>query len=299
MSSPLTRVRLKQISQLIEKGKRLDERGLHDYRDLKIELGLIERAEGSARVLLGKTEVLVGVKVETGTPFPDTPNDGVQTVNAELVPLASPNFEPGPPDENSIELARIVDRGIRESKAIDTEKLVIEPGKKVFVVFIDVYVLNHDGNLIDASALAAMSALLNTKMPNYEIKDGELKIKQGYTPLPLKNHPITVTIGKIGNTLIVDPWAEEEQVINKNLKKQKIKVKKEKVYSVSSSVADSTAAVFGASSTGAPFAARLAITPSFVTGVYAPPVKVYSHFLHFQTPTLTRLTFMKPQLGHL
>ncbi|MBE3116764.1 exosome complex protein Rrp42, partial [Candidatus Bathyarchaeota archaeon] len=214
MSSPLTRVRLKQISQLIEKGKRLDERGLHDYRDLKIEQGLIERAEGSARVLLGKTEVLVGVKVETGTPFPDTPNDGVQTVNVELVPIASPNFEPGPPDENSIELARIVDRGIRESKAIDTEKLVIEPGKKVFVVFIDVYVLNHDGNLIDASALAAMSALLNTKMPNYEIKDGELKIKQGYTPLPLKNHPITVTIGKIGNTLIVDPWAEEEQVMD-------------------------------------------------------------------------------------
>ena len=214
MSSPLTRVRLKQISQLIEKGKRLDERGLHDYRDLKIEQGLIERAEGSARVLLGKTEVLVGVKVETGTPFPDTPNDGVQTVNAELVPIASPNFEPGPPDENSIELARIVDRGIRESKAIDTEKLCIEPGKKVFVVFIDVYVLNHDGNLIDASALAAMSALLNTKMPNYEIKDGELKIKQGYTPLPLKNHPITVTIGKIGNTLIVDPWAEEEQVMD-------------------------------------------------------------------------------------
>jgi len=217
MSSPLTRVRLKQISQLIEKGKRLDERGLHDYRDLKIEQGLIERAEGSARVLLGKTEVLVGVKVETGEPFPDTPNDGVQTVNAELVPIASPNFEPGPPDENSIELARIVDRGIRESKAIDTEKLCIEPGKKVFVVFIDVYVLNHDGNLIDASALAAMSALLNTKMPNYEIKDGELKIKQGYTPLPLKNHPITVTIGKIGNTLIVDPWAEEEQVMDSRL----------------------------------------------------------------------------------
>jgi exosome complex component RRP42 len=217
MSSQLTRVRLKQISQLIEKGKRLDERGLQDYRDLKIEQGLIERAEGSARVLLGKTEVLVGVKVETGEPFPDTPNDGVQTVNAELVPLASPNFEPGPPDENSIELARIVDRGIRESKAIDTEKLCIEPGKKVFVVFIDVYVLNHDGNLIDASALAAMSALLNAKMPNYEVKDGELKIKQGYTPLPIKNHPITVTIGKIGNTLIVDPWAEEEQVMDSRL----------------------------------------------------------------------------------
>jgi exosome complex component RRP42 len=217
MSSLVTRVRLKQIEQLIEKAKRLDGRGLSDYREIKIEQGIIEKAEGSARVLLGKTEVLVGVKVETGTPFPDTPNDGVMTVNAELVPLASPTFEPGPPDENSIELARIVDRGIRESKAIDTAKLVIEPGKKVFVVFVDIYVLNHDGNLIDASALAAVSALLNTKMPNYEVKDGEVIIKQGYTPLPLKSHPITVTLGKINNKLIVDAWLEEEQVIDARL----------------------------------------------------------------------------------
>jgi exosome complex component RRP42 len=217
MSSLITKVRVKQISQHIENGKRLDERGLQDYREIKVEQGVIEKAEGSARVYLGKTEVLVGVKVETGEPFSDTPNEGVQTVNAELVPLASPNFEPGPPDENSIELARIVDRGIRESHAIDTEKLCIEPGKKVFVVFVDVYVLNHDGNLIDASALASLAALMNTKMPNYEIKDGELKIKQGYTPLPIKSHPITVTIGKIGNQLIVDPQLEEEQVIDSRI----------------------------------------------------------------------------------
>jgi exosome complex component RRP42 len=217
MSSLITKVRLKQIEGLLEKGKRLDDRGLLDTREIKIEQGLIERAEGSARCLLGRSEVLAGVKVELGEPFPDTPNDGVMTVNAELVPLASPNFEPGPPDENSIELARVVDRGIRESHAIDTEKLCIEPGKKVFVVFVDVYVLNHDGNLIDCSALAALSALMNTKMPNYEIKDGEVKIKQGYTPLPMKNHPITVTIGKINNNLIVDPWLEEEKVMDSRI----------------------------------------------------------------------------------
>jgi exosome complex component RRP42 len=141
----------------------------------------------------------------------------VLTVNAELVPLASPSFEPGPPDENSIELARIVDRGIRESKTVDNTKLCIEPGKKVFVIFVDVYVLNHDGNLIDASALAAVSALLNTKMPNYEVKDGEVKIKQGYTPLPMKTHPVTVTIGKINDKLIIDPSSEEEQVMDSRI----------------------------------------------------------------------------------
>jgi exosome complex component RRP42 len=214
MATVVTRVKQKQIAQLLEKGNRLDGRTMDEHREIKIEQGIIERAEGSARVLLGKTEVVAGVKVEMGEPFPDTPNEGVLTVNAELVPLASPKFEPGPPDENSVELARIVDRGIRESKAIDTEKLCIEPGKKVFVVFVDVYVLNHDGNLIDASALAAMGALLNTKMSNYEIEDGEVKKKSGYTPLPIKRHPITVTFGKIDGKLIVDPCFEEEQVMD-------------------------------------------------------------------------------------
>lgn len=217
MSSLITRVRLKQIENLIEKGKRLDGRGLGDYREIKIEQGIIEKAEGSAKVLLGKTEVLVGVKIETGEPFPDTPNEGVLTVNAELVPLASPSFEAGPPDENSIELARVVDRGIRESKAIDAEKLVIEAGKKVFVVFVDIYVLNHDGNLIDAAAIAAVAALRNTKMPNYEIENGEVKIKQGYTQLPMKAYPITVTLGKISGKLIVDPWLEEEEAIDSRI----------------------------------------------------------------------------------
>jgi len=217
MSSMITRVKQKQIAQLIAKGKRLDGRGLTDYREIKVEQGIIERAEGSARVLLGRTEVMVGTKIETGQPFSDTPNEGVLTVNAELVPLASSTFEAGPPDENSIELARIVDRGIRESKAINLEKLCIEPGKKVFVVFVDVYVLNHDGNLIDASALAAMAALLNTKMPNYEIEEGEVKIKSGYTPLPIRRHPITVTFAKINDKLVVDSWLEEEQIMDARL----------------------------------------------------------------------------------
>ncbi len=215
--SMIVRVKQKQIAQLMSKGKRLDGRGLTDYREIKVEMGVVEKAEGSARVLLGKTEVLVGVKVEVGTPFPDTPNEGVLTVNAELVPLASPTFEPGPPNENAIELARVIDRGIRESKAINLEKLCLEPGKKVIVVFVDVYVLNHDGNLIDASAISALAALVNTKMFKYEIEGEEVKVKPGYTPLPMQNYPIAITFAKIDGTLAVDPWLEEEQVMDARL----------------------------------------------------------------------------------
>ncbi len=215
--SIVARVKQKRIAQLLSKGKRIDGRGLTDYREIKIETGIIERAEGSARVRLGKTEVLVGTKIEVGEPFPDVPNEGVLTVNAELVPLASPTFEPGPPNENAIELARVVDRGIRESKAIGLEDLCIIPGKKVFIVFVDIYVLNHDGNLIDASALAALAALTNTKMFNYEVKNGEIEIKPGYKRLPIKNYPIAVTFAKINDKLIVDPWLEEENVMDARL----------------------------------------------------------------------------------
>jgi len=215
--SMIIRVKQKQIAQLMAEGKRLDGRELNQYREIKLEMGVIEKAEGSARVLLGKTDVLVGVKIEVGEPFSDTPDEGVLTVNAELVPLASPTFEPGPPDENAIELARVVDRGIRESKAINLEKLCIEPGKKVLVVFIDVYVLNYDGNLIDASSVAALAALLNTKTFKYDVEEGEIKVKPGYTQLPIQNYPIAVTFAKINGKLAIDPWLEEEQVMDSRL----------------------------------------------------------------------------------
>ncbi|MCW4016437.1 MAG: exosome complex protein Rrp42 [Candidatus Bathyarchaeota archaeon] len=216
-STIVVNVKKKRITELLAGGKRTDGRGVNDYREIQIESGVIERAEGSARVRLGKTEIIVGVKIGTGTPFPDTPDTGVLTVNAELVPLASPSFEPGPPGEDAVELARVVDRGIRESKAIDLEKLCVESGKLVFVVFVDVYVLNHDGNLIDASAMAALAALVNTKMFKYTVEEGEIVKKPGYTPLPMLDYPIAVTFAKIGNKLILDTGLDEEQVMDARL----------------------------------------------------------------------------------
>jgi len=214
---PVAKLEQKTVIDMISKGKRIDERGVDSYRPLQIEVGLIEKANGSAQVHLGKTKVLVGVKVETGEPFPDTPDEGVLTVNAELVPLASPSFEPGPPSEEAIELARVVDRGIRESKAVDVKSLVIQKGKKVQVVYVDVYVLDHDGNLIDAAAMAALSALINAKVAKMEMKGDEIVAKGGQHSLPLNNYPVAVTFAKIDKTLLVDPSLGEEQVMSARL----------------------------------------------------------------------------------
>jgi len=214
---PLAVLGQKTIIDMINDGRRLDGRDLSTYRELSVETGVIEKANGSAMVNLGKTKVLVGVKIEDGEPFPDTPAEGVLTVNAELVPLASPSFEAGPPNENAIELARVVDRGIRESKAMQVKELCIKEGERVFVVYVDVYVLDHDGNLIDASAIASLAALLTAKMFDYDYKDGKVNYKTKTKPLSIVNQPVAVTLAKIGDRIVVDPVLEEEQVMTARL----------------------------------------------------------------------------------
>lgn len=219
-SSPdyiLPKLKEQTLASIIKKGIRLSGRKLDQYRDIEIITDYIPHADGSAYVKLGNTQVLVGVKLELGTPYADTPNEGVMVVSAEFVPMASPSFEPGPPDENAIELARVIDRSLREIRAIDLEKLAIIPGKKVFIAWIDIYVLDHDGNLIDASSIATLAALLTTKMPKVEVTENEEVIVDKETkvgPLPLRHKVVTVTIGKLGDKLIVDPDLEEESVLS-------------------------------------------------------------------------------------
>ncbi len=207
------------ILNLVRENKRIDGRGFEDYRDIEIRTNVIEKAEGSAWVKLGDTQVLVGIKIDVGEPFPDLPENGVMTTNVELVPLASPTFEPGPPDENAIELARVVDRGIRESHAIDLEKLVISPGKLVYVIFIDVHVLDHGGNLLDASGIASIAALMTTMVPRIEYNEetGEITRLDEYYPLPINHIPVPVTFAKIRNALLVDPCLDEELVMDSRL----------------------------------------------------------------------------------
>jgi len=205
-----------QLINSLAHNLRFDGRKPLEWRKIEIEYGISKNAEGSARVKFGDTEVLAGVKLSIGEPYPDTPDKGALMVEADLSPMSSPEFEAGPPDVKAIELARVVDRGIREAKAIDMEKLCIEKGKKCWIVSIDVVTINDAGNLLDASALAALAALKETRMPKVEdgiIKYGELTKE----PLPLNKEPIAVTVLKIGNFFIVDPLVEEEQAYDAKL----------------------------------------------------------------------------------
>jgi exosome complex component RRP42 len=212
----ISEVKRDNILNMLKTGRRIDGRGFDDYRPIKVEVGVSEKAEGSALVQIGSTRVMAGVKLALGEPFADMPNSGVLTTNAELIPLASPTFEKGPPDEDTIELARVVDRGIRESKCIDLEKLCRVEGEEVWIVFIDLHILDYDGNLFDASELAAVAALVNTRIP--KVEDGRVLYKEKTDEkLPIVDLPVETTFAKIGDAIVVDPILDEEQTMDARL----------------------------------------------------------------------------------
>ena len=202
-----------KLKLMFAEGKRFDGRGLLDMRELEISYNVSNKAEGSARVKIGNTDIIAGVKMQTSEPYPDSPDKGNLMVSGDLLPLASPRFESGPPGFDAIELPRLVDRVLRASEIIDFSKLVIEKGKKVWSVMIDIYPINDDGNLIDAASIAALAALRDTRMPEID-EDGNVDYKKKTNkklPLDQEIIPISFSFFKLGDSLIMDPTREEQE----------------------------------------------------------------------------------------
>ncbi len=204
-----------RVRKLALRGIRMDRRKLDEYREVSVEKGILYNADGSAIARIGDTIVAAGVKFELGTPYPDTPDKGGLVVDIELLPHSSPTVEPGPPDEYAIEVARVVDRAIRESGSVPLEELVIREGELVYVLFVDMRVLDDDGNLFDTASLAAAAALMDSKIPRVEedtIVRGEYE-----RPLGMKEVPLLTTFAKVGKVIMVDPTKLEEYAMDARL----------------------------------------------------------------------------------
>ncbi len=214
-NNPLSLIKKDFVRGLLADGKREDGRAPDEYRKLDIQVNYVSKAQGSARVKLGKTQVVAGVKIQLETPYPDTPNRGNFMTSAELNPIASPYFEPGPPRIAAIELARVTDRSLRESGIMDFEALAIRPGEKVWAVFVDLHILDYDGNLFDACSIAGVAALLSAKLPHTCPKTKEVVFADGKDrPLPIheENAAFSTTFVKIGDKILADPHLYEELI---------------------------------------------------------------------------------------
>ncbi len=212
-------VNTETIWALAAQNKRLDNRALLQYREpINIELNISWTAEGSARVRLGDTVVIAGVKLAIEKPYNDTAEEGGIMVNAELLPLSSPEYEPGPPGIKAVELARVIDRGIREAKAIDLKKLCITPGEKAWFVTVDIITINDAGNLFDACGLAALAALRSARFPQVDPETKAIDYKHKTDKrLPIIKEPLPITVYKVNGQFLVDPTAEEEKAYQARL----------------------------------------------------------------------------------
>ena len=206
-------------------------------------------------------------------PHVDRPNDGSITFAVDLSPMSSMGFDYAQPSSTLMSgsttsggggggmgqsqsegqklltnrILRILERTLLNGGAIDAEALCVQSGKWVWRLHIDVTVLDHGGNLIDACVLSAVAAMRHFRKPEVKIvsegsnddddkgDDKAISTAAGPsvlhsderepTPLPLHHTPLTITFALFSDptgattsvSALSDPSHREELVMNGNV----------------------------------------------------------------------------------
>jgi exosome complex component RRP45 len=167
--TPLSLNEEEHLHSLLSHGKRADGRELSQTRPLTMVVG---PANGHVECCLGNTRILAVVTATLEEPLPQRPTEGFFNVFVELSSMAGPEFIHTRSGTLSTEIARIIDRGLRESNAIDVENLCVNAASHVWSVRCALNVLDHDGNLIDACNAAAVAALMHFRRPECTMQQG-------------------------------------------------------------------------------------------------------------------------------
>ncbi|WOL03455.1 exosome complex component RRP42 [Canna indica] len=202
---------------------RTDGRQRLHYRPISVEIGVIPQANGSSRVRLGATDVIVSIKAELGRPSSLHPDKGKVAIFIDCSPTAAPMFEGRGGEELSSELSLALQRCLLGGRSgagagIDLSSLVIVEGKVCWDLYIDGLVVSSDGNLLDALAAAIKVALCNTGIPKTTVNLGASPNDQPdvdvsdeeFLQFDTSGVPVIVTLTKVGRHYIVDATSEEE-----------------------------------------------------------------------------------------
>ncbi|XP_059899977.1 exosome complex component RRP42 [Gadus macrocephalus] len=197
---------------------RVDGRSCEDYRHMEIETDVVSNTDGSAKVTLGHTAVLVGIKAEMGKPRPAQPAEGYMEFFVDCSANATPEFEGRGGEELGMELTNTLYRVFNNKRSVDLASLCISPGEHCWLLYVDVLLLQCDGNLYDGISIAIKAALFNTKIPKVLISEGEdggTEIELSDDPydcvrLSVDNVPCIVTLCKVGPRHVVDATLQEK-----------------------------------------------------------------------------------------
>ncbi|KAH8366997.1 hypothetical protein KR084_010247 [Drosophila pseudotakahashii] len=196
-----------------KQSQRFDGRRPNECRDVELTFGA---DWGTVAVSLGETKVLTHVTCDLGAPTTSRPNEGKLQLNVNLGGVAFLDEVQTTHDQRSLTLNSLLERTFRSSRCVDLESLCVAAEQHVWCIRVDINVLNHDGNLYDASTIATLAALMHFRRPDVAFADDELRIytekEREFIPLLFLHYPVSVTycIYKSSGQPIVDPTLLEE-----------------------------------------------------------------------------------------
>jgi len=217
---PLSLCEYSFVVKALSENLRLDKRGVYDARDTHIEF---LKTRGACIVSLGNTKVTSQVSSEILKPKDTRPNEGLLRINLELSPMAAQHFEQNKQSDYSVELNRLLERNVKQSRCLDVEALCIRAGEKVWQIRVDLNVLNQDGNILDCANTALICALSHYRLPEVSVTGDEVKIftseERNPIPLTILHIPLTTTFAFFdqGKYLLVDPSELEERCMDGKL----------------------------------------------------------------------------------
>uniref|UniRef100_F7GH28 Exosome component 7 n=1 Tax=Callithrix jacchus TaxID=9483 RepID=F7GH28_CALJA len=191
----------------VQEDLRVDGRGCEDYRCVEVETDVVSNTSGSARVKLGHTDILVGVKAEMGMPKLEKPNEGYLEFFVDCSANATPEFEGRGGDDLGTEIANTLYRIFNNKSSVDLKTLCISAREHCWVLYVDVLVINGNFNCASVSRIPRVRVL--------EDEEGSKDIELSDDPydcirLSVENVPCIVTLCKIGYRHVVDATLQEE-----------------------------------------------------------------------------------------
>ncbi|RLE61784.1 MAG: exosome complex exonuclease Rrp41 [Thermoprotei archaeon] len=174
------------IVLLKENGTRIDGRKPDEIRPLKISVGVLRNADGSAFIELGRNKIIVAVygPREVHPRHLALPDRAIIRCRYHMAPFSVPERKSPAPSRREIELSKVIREAL--APAIFLEKFP----RTTIDIFIEV--LQADGSTRVASITAASVALADAG-------------------IPMKDLVAAVAVGKVDSQLILDLNHYEDQ----------------------------------------------------------------------------------------
>jgi exosome complex component RRP41 len=173
--------------QLIVDGKRLDGRGFEELRPIKIEAGVLKRADGSCYLEMGRNKVVAAVygPREVHPRHMQEPSKAVIRYRYNMAPFSVEERKRPGPDRRSVEISKVS----REAyEPVIMKELFPRSGIDIFVE-----VLQADAGTRTACLNAATVALVDAG-------------------IPMRGLITSVAVAKVDGVLVLDPMKEEDNL---------------------------------------------------------------------------------------